>query len=155
MDIRHETIVMERRLAAPAERVFAAFADPRQRELWSAPGPDAEVRILQSEMRDGGSERSRCGTRGELQWDVAVTYHRVVPNAAIVFSETVSQDEAVLTCALVTFAFLPQHDGGTLLRLTDQVTSFVGEAGADGHRQGYGQALAHLARAVEAVTQDR
>ena len=148
MTPRHETLRFERRFDCPPERLFAAYADPRRREAWSAPGPDAEVRIEASDLRTGGAETARCGRRGDLGWTLRTAYHLVEPDRTITFTEVLSEGERILTVALVTFD-IAEDGAGCRLRLTDQVTSLVGQDGVAGHRAGYEAALANLAGALE------
>lgn len=140
----HETIIFDQPIAAPAARVFAAFADPVERAIWSAPSDDAEVRIDACDFRTEGSETARCGARGGLRYALDIRYHLIVPDQRIVFSEAVREHSNLLTVALITIEFTATTFG-TQLRLTDQVASFVGSEGIAGHRQGYTQSLARLA----------
>lgn len=143
MSIFHETIVLERRFEATPAQVFAAYADPRIREVWTAPSDDTAVTIETSDFRTGGAEVGRCGKPGAMNWVMKVTYHRVESDRLICFTEELWDGDALLTVALITFDIQP--DGaGARLALTDQVTSFVGEGGASGHRDGYEQALDNL-----------
>jgi len=144
LDIHHETLVFEREFNAPPERLFQSFTDPREREVWSAPTPDIEFVIDETDVRTGGSEIARCGSRGNLSWTMKVAYHKVTANEQITFTEELWDGEDILTVALITFEFVKTGQGGTHLRLTDQITSFVGQGGIQGHEEGYTKALANL-----------
>ena len=143
MTIHHETLRFERRFDCSPARLFEAYADTGQRAAWSAPGADAVVEIERSDLRPGGTERARCGGRGDLRWTLDTTYHVVEPDRTIAFTEVLTEGGRVLTVALVTFA-ISSDGAGCRLDLTDQVTSFVGPDGVTGHRQGYEAALANL-----------
>lgn len=144
MDLHHQTLVLDRHFdAAPAE-VFAAYADPAARAAWSAPTEDSVLEIDSCDFRDGGKETARCGPRGELKWTLAVTYHDVVPDARIVFTEELREGDFRLTIALVSFEMAAGENGGTDVRVTDQVASHVGTEGVDGHAEGYRVILANL-----------
>lgn len=146
MNIHHETVKLEKALPASPEKVFQAYTDPRMREKWSAPSPDTEIRIVDSDVSTGGTETGMCGTRGEaLNWRMVVAYHRVEENRLITFTEELWDGDAMLTVALITFDIRKEADGTCSLHLTDQITSFVGEAGVQGHRDGYTKALNNLA----------
>ncbi|MEM1389271.1 MAG: SRPBCC domain-containing protein [Pseudomonadota bacterium] len=147
MALFNDNFVLQRSLAASPARLYAAYADTAQRQIWSAPNPETRVVIETSSLRDGGREAAKCGAEGDLRFALDITYHRVVPDQLICFSEVLSQGEDVLTAALVTFAFVAQGPGAAVT-LTDQVTSFVGPEAAEGHRQGYASALANLERFV-------
>lgn len=144
MDLHHQTLVLERHFAATPAEVFAAFADPVARAAWSAPTEDAVVEIDSCEFRDGGRETARCGPKGNLGYNLAIVYHEVVPDTRIVFSEELSEGDFRLTVALVSFEMAPAADGGTDVRVTDQVASHVGAEGIEGHAEGYRCALANL-----------
>ncbi|MEX3007296.1 SRPBCC domain-containing protein [Hoeflea sp. TYP-13] len=145
----HGTIALERSFAAAPERLFSAFADPRARERWSAPSTDVEVRILESDLRTGGGETARCGPKGgPMNWETRISYHLVERPSLISFTEELRDGEQLLTVALITFDIVEADNGGTILRLTDQVTSFVGEGAVQGHREGYAAVLENLAVAL-------
>lgn len=148
MDIFHETLAFERTFDAPPERLFQAFADPRQREIWSAPTPETVIVIDETDLRTGGHETARCGSADALNWTMKVIYHRVEDGRLVTFTEELWDGAKLLTVALITFEFRKRGDAGTLLSLTDQVTSFVGEGGVSGHRDGYTKALANLAASL-------
>lgn len=146
MNIHHETISMEKALPATPEKVFRAYVDSKAREKWSAPEPGTELRIIESDVRTGGSEVAKCGTRGHaLNWRMDVAYHLVMEGKLITFTEELRDGDKMLTIALITFEIRKAADGTSILRLTDQVTSFVGEDGVKGHRHGYAKALENLA----------
>ncbi|MBF9036611.1 hypothetical protein HKCCE2091_20435 [Rhodobacterales bacterium HKCCE2091] len=145
MTIAHDTLTFDRRYDASPSRVWAAYADTRAREAWSAPTDTAEVSIDSVDFRSGGRETARCGTRGDMKWRLELTYHAVVPERTICFSEELWEGEMLLTVALISFEFEP--DGaGSRVRVTDQVASFVGGEGIEGHGEGYAQALDKLGR---------
>jgi uncharacterized protein YndB with AHSA1/START domain len=148
MNIHHETIAFERDFDAPPERLFEAYTDPKQRELWSAPTPTTVVVIDETDVRTGGRETARCGSKDNLNWTMKVVYHHVTENRLITFTEELWDGGDILTVALVTFDFEKRDAAGTRLKLTDQITSFVGQNGVVGHRDGYTKALANLAAAL-------
>ena len=148
MDIYHETLVFEREFSATPDRLFQAYADPKQREVWSAPTPETVIVIDESDVRTGGREIARCGSAENLNWTMKVAYHSVVENRLITFTEELWDGDSILTVALITFEFQPSGTNGTKLTLTDQVTSLVGEGGVAGHSDGYTKALANLAASL-------
>lgn len=148
MDIYHETLVFERDFKAPPERLFRAYTNPKEREVWSAPSPEAVIVIDQTDVRTGGREIARCGSADDLRWRLEVAYHRVIENRLISFTEELWEGDTILSIALITFDFEADGAKGTRLKLTDQITSFVGEDGVAGHREGYAKALANLAASL-------
>lgn len=151
MDMHHDTLVFASDFPVPPGRVFEAYADPRQREAWSAPGAGLACVIDETDVRTGGRETARMGHPDTLEYTAHTLYHFVEEGRRIVFTEELWMDGALLTVALVTFDIAPGDDGGTRLTLTDQITSLVGTEGVDGHRDGYGSILdllsAHLSPA--------
>jgi len=143
MEVVHETLTFDEQFPVPVTRLFRAFTDPREREAWSAPSESAEVRIDESDVRTGGTETLRCGARGELQFAGRIAYHRVEPETCIVYAEAMRQAADVMHAALVTVEFVGKGESSAL-RITDQVTSFVGEEGISGHRVGHTAALKNL-----------
>lgn len=56
MNIHHDTLVFERNFDAAPDRLFQAYANPREREVWSAPTPETVIQIDETDVRTGGSE---------------------------------------------------------------------------------------------------
>lgn len=148
-DIHHETIQLTHRYSASAKRVYAAYLNPRAREIWSAPNETSAVEIVSADIRSGGVEETRCGTKGDLEYRTEVRYHSVLANELITFSEALFHGESLLMVALITFEFRSVNERVTELVLTDQITSFVGRDGVEGHRVGFSAALANLQEIVE------
>ena len=147
--IHQETIRFERFFSVSPQRLFAAYIDPRERERWSAPSDTAAVRIENSDVRTGGTETTRCGAKDDLRYRTQVYYHLVEADRLISFSETLLDGESVLMAALITFEFHAVGGGGTRLVLSDQITSFVGPEGVEGHRLGFSSVLDNLQRRLE------
>jgi uncharacterized protein YndB with AHSA1/START domain len=143
LEIVHKTLSFERRFKASPEKVFAAYADTGTRASWSAPTPTAKVVIDECDFRNGGREVTRCGEGDDLNYGLNLVYHLIVDNRMICFSEELWMGDVPLTSALVTYDIQPDGDGSKLV-VTDQVTSFVGSEGLEGHGYGYEQALANL-----------
>ncbi len=154
MQVHHDTITIEREFAVSPAQLFAAYVDPSLREAWSTPSPTAEVRIDAAEVRTGGTERGRCGTKGDLRWTTEVSYLSVEADRHIIFTEVLKEGAQILTIALITFDFEEIADGGTKLLLTDQVTSLVGPDAIEGHREGYSQALENLESMTKGETEN-
>ena len=148
MEIHHETLVFERDFDVTPERLFQAYADPKEREVWSAPSPEIVIVIDETDVRTGGREIARCGSEGNLNWTMEVAYHWVTEDRQITFTEELWEGDKVLTVALITFDFEKRGATGTRLKLTDQITSFVGKGGVEGHSEGYTKALANLAASL-------
>ncbi|MEM6439600.1 MAG: SRPBCC domain-containing protein [Pseudomonadota bacterium] len=144
MDMTHDTVVFDRTFPVSPQRLFEAYADPKQREAWSPPFDGVEVRIDRSEVRTGGTETSRCGPTGDLKWRMEVAYHKVGPGAHICFTEALWEGDLLMTVSQSTFEISAAPEG-CRLKLTDQVASYIGREGIDGHREGYARSLDNLA----------
>lgn len=144
MEVTHDTVVFERVFPVSPDRLFQAYADPREREIWSPPFEGVEVKIDRSDVRSGGSETSRCGPSGDLKWRMDLSYHRVEPGAHICFTETLREGDMLMTVSQSTFEISAAPEG-CRLRLTDQVASYIGADGIEGHKEGYARSLDNLA----------
>ena len=145
--IAHETLTFVQPIAAPLSAVWAAFADSTQRATWSVPAGEAMV-FDQSNFHVGGRDEYRCGPRQTLEFFGLVDYVQIVPETPPPPTDLVASSGQTLAIALVTWEF--DHSGdSTLIRLTDQVTSFVGSGMIDGHRNGHAKALSQLRDFVE------
>lgn len=100
------------------------------------------------DISPGGTAEYRCGTPGELQFAVRAEYLVVEAEHLVVHTETVRMKDQVLASGVVSWAFTDQDDG-VLVSVTNQVTSFVGEAMLDGTRNGHAVALEQLAELLK------
>ena len=64
-DVLHATLVFERKIPAPPEKVFAALADPQARIAWGAPSDTAVLIYDESDFREGGRDCFRCGAKAD------------------------------------------------------------------------------------------
>jgi uncharacterized protein YndB with AHSA1/START domain len=134
-------LVMTRDIAAPRERVFAAWTDARQASRWWAP-QDCTPLSCEMDVRPGGAWRRRMrAPDGTVvtKWGV---YREVTAPERLVFtyrteSAGVIDPETVVT---VTFA-----DFGNRTRLTLRHTAFETDAARVGHQGGWTGALERLA----------
>jgi uncharacterized protein YndB with AHSA1/START domain len=136
--IRHDTIVLSRRLDRPRASVFAAFADDATRRRWiRMPGHDATYR---HDFRVGGGEDAAStfvfpdGRTERLA--NRLRYLDIVPDERVVMvSESIVDD--VLRWAALTTVELADDDGDSILSWTEQAafTTYSGTGDDD---------LAHL-----------
>lgn len=138
----HETLTFTQSINAPLAAVWEAYADPTQRVLWGVPAGEAQE-YDESDFCIGGRDKYRCGPPQSLEFSGTVDYVQIVPQSLIVHTDTVKARDQVLAVALLTWKFDINEDS-TLIRLTDQVTSFVGTDMVDGHRNGHNKALEQL-----------
>ena len=146
--LHHATVTFEREYAAPVERVFSEFADPRARAKWSAPSNDALV-YDEADFREGARDVFRCGPPDDLKFRGVTTYQVIIPNRCIISTESLSEGATQLAVALNTLEFEPTAEGAHL-RLTVQIVSFVGPGVVTGYESGNRNAMAGLAHHLAA-----
>lgn len=121
----HSTFAIERSYAKPAERVFAAFADPAQKRRWFGEGEHHELEDYSLDFRVGGVERMRSRFKpGSPFPGVPLTseavYQDIVPNRRIVVAATMAVGGVNISSSLVTFELLATPTG------TDLICTFQG-----------------------------
>lgn len=145
--IAHDTLKFSQSINASLSAVWVAFSDSAQRSVWGAPAGDAQV-YDESDFREGGRDVYRCGPPRALDFHGVVNYMQIVPGSLIVHTDTVVVKDQLLAIALLTWQF-ETHGATTQVRLTDQVTSFVGSDMIAGQRNGHTKALEQLCNFVE------
>jgi uncharacterized protein YndB with AHSA1/START domain len=141
----HVTLVFERDIPAPVEKVFTAFADPVTRSEWGAPSDTAVVIYDETDFREGGQDRFRCGSRSNPDIHGTTRYLDIVANRRVVSSETIVVEGKRLCASLTTLELTP--DGGkTKLKSTTQLSSFIGKDMVKGHETGTNASLDNLVR---------
>lgn len=126
---------VERTLAAPPERVFAAWTDPAILRRWYCPNPDLPLEVT-ADVRVGGRYRVDMGggrfvAEGE--------YTELVPGRVVAFTWRWTTSDAV---SAVRVELSPTPDGGTRLVLVH--TGLADADDAQGHREGWELELARL-----------
>jgi uncharacterized protein YndB with AHSA1/START domain len=139
----HATIVLERHYDAPPSRVYAEFADPSVRARWSTSSSD-ELVYDESAFKIGGRDVFRCGPKGDLRFRGETTYQFIAPGSCVVSSESLQAGSQHLAVSLNTME-LQEIAGGTNLKFTAQIVSFVGEDLIKGFEAGNRSALEGLA----------
>jgi uncharacterized protein YndB with AHSA1/START domain len=136
------SLTLKRRLAAPAEKVYAAWTDPAQLVRWFGPSntvPDSVRAEL--DVRVGGRFRASFKTDDGEHHEVGGTYREVVPNEKLVFSwawHTTPERESLVT------VLIKSEGEGAMLTLTHE--QFFDEMARDGHKQGWAGTLEKLDR---------
>jgi uncharacterized protein YndB with AHSA1/START domain len=147
-DVKHATLVFERICAAPIERVFAAFADPKERANWGTPSETAAFIYDKVDFREGGVDIFRCGDKSNPQYRGTTTYYEIVPNRRIVASEVVETEGRKLLITMSTTTFEPKGVE-TKVAVTAQLTSLAGDGMLDGAKFGHNASLDNLVEAMQ------
>ncbi len=136
------SLTLKRRLNAPPEKVYAAWAQPAKLAQWFGPDSGAVTRA-ELDLRVGGRYTIVFHTEDGEEHQVGGVYREVVPNQKLVFTwawRSTPERESLVT-------ILMKDDGdGTLLTLTHE--QFFDEAARDRHREGWSGALDNLERAL-------
>lgn len=140
--VRHGTTSLTREVAAPPDRVFAAFADFSLRQRWfRIPGDPAESRHT-LDFRVGGEEASR-GVFAPMGDPELIEYRSrfldIVENTRIVFSYELLVNGTRRTMAQVTVELAPLGTDHTRLIYTEQfvLVGFDGTGDQDyAHQRG-------------------
>lgn len=146
--VTHATLVFNRLCAAPVQRVFAAFADPMERERWGTPSENAAFAYDETNFRIGGRDVFRCGPKKNPRFRGIVTYLDILPNQRIISSEAVEIEGSRLFISLVTTTFEPKSKG-TKVNVTVQVISFAGAGMIEGIKDGNNASLDNLVKVVK------
>jgi uncharacterized protein YndB with AHSA1/START domain len=146
--VTHATLVFSRLCAAPVKRVFAAFADPMERERWGTPSENAAFIYDETNFQIGGRDVFRCGPKKNPQFRGVTTYFDIVPNQRIVSSETVETGGSRLFISLATTTF-ESKGKGTKVNVTVQIVSFAGASMIEGIKDGNNASLDNLVEAVK------
>jgi uncharacterized protein YndB with AHSA1/START domain len=146
----HSTITIERTYPVAPERVFAAWADPKQKRRWFAEGEGWSVLQFELDFREGGRETARFRddkSNAEIRNDGH--YEDILPNRRIVVAYTMSVGDRRISASLATVELRPQGDG-TRLVYTEQGAFFDGADGPRMREQGWRELLDRLAAQLEA-----
>src|SRR5262249_46951074 len=134
--IAHASFSVERTMAAPPSRVFAAFADPELKAEWFH-GPDGwRETVRDVDFREGGHETTAGEGPGERNNRFEAAYHVVEPDQQIVYSYVMFHNDVRLSVSVATIEFDAIDDGGaTRVVFTEQGAYFVGGEAANAERE--------------------
>ena len=141
-----DTIISKRRLDAPPDRVFRAWADEEDRRQWDVPGDGWVVASFSLDFREDGIETSRFGPEGD---PVAENFGRylLIQRPQRIVSAGVMRSARTGEVSSTTMLTLQlEADGdGTQLTLIDQSVYLGAGETVDMREQGWTTILDKLA----------
>jgi uncharacterized protein YndB with AHSA1/START domain len=132
-------IRLERRIAAPPERVYAAWTEPALLSRWFCPNPELALNVT-ADVVVGGAYRVDMGGGHYVAEGV---YTELTPSRVVAFTWQWASSPDPVTQVRVE---LEPTDVGTRLVLVQ--TGLADPEDARGHREGWELALARLAGVV-------
>lgn len=139
----HATFALERTYPAAPARVFAAFADPREKARWMGCHDDWRTLEYEMDFRVGGREVNRTQPPAGAVHGMEARYHDIVPGQRIVYSYAMTVGDEPISISLVTLEFEPA-DGGTRLTFTEQGAFLDGHQHPSDREAGTGIGLDRL-----------
>jgi uncharacterized protein YndB with AHSA1/START domain len=135
------SLVLKRRIKAPAEKVYEAWTRPEQMTRWWGVTGHSNPPIAETDLRVGGRFRVQFWGQDGQQHSVGGLYREVVPNRRLVFSwawQSTPERQSQVSIDLK-----PDGDG-TVLTLTHE--HFADQKACDDHRVGWTHGLDNLER---------
>ena len=113
------TFTIERKLAAPPQEVFGAFADVKQKSRMLAPSdddaPDEPFAHGEFDFRVGGHERFEFDEEDGRKMQYDAMYYDIVPNQRIVYSYEMYADGARISVSVASIQLLEATASTTLI----------------------------------------
>jgi uncharacterized protein YndB with AHSA1/START domain len=132
------TVVLERRYAAPVERVFNAWSTPEAITAWSDPGPGWSLQLTAFAFREGHEDTCEFGPIGESPWRNSARYEQIVPGRLIQQTCVLRRDGKLEFSGVLAVEFAPDGDEACCLRLVETgLYAMAGEDPAAGHAAGW------------------
>ena len=140
-----DAIVAEvrRRLRAPPEKVFSAFADAALVSRWLTPSPEIRLSVIEFDFCVGGRYRFAYLIPGAQTMHVDGAYQSIEPPSKIVFSWNIAPPDEHAGLQSVVIVNIAQDGDGSELHIRHERLSLAGSV--ERHRAGWRGALDQLA----------
>jgi uncharacterized protein YndB with AHSA1/START domain len=129
----HTILTIERRIQAPPDRVFDAWATPEAKRRWFACHQDWSSLDYALDFRVGGREINRVADSDGVVHAYQALYIDIVPRTRIIYAYDMMLDSARISASLATVTLAAGATGGTALVFTEQ-TVFLDGYGDNGSR---------------------
>ncbi len=149
-EVIHDTFTIERTLAAPPARVFAAFSTEEAKHSWFGGGDGWEQGPTAFDFRVGGHEKDVGTHASGFTSRMELTYFDIVDDERIVYTYEMYIDDNKMSVSVASIEFHP--DGtGTRLVMTEHGVYVDGEVdGPAGRFEGTNGLLDALTTYVDA-----
>jgi len=108
----HASFTIERRLAFPVAKVFAAFATSEAKAQWFGGDEGAWTPLRREfDFRVGGREQAVGAWKDGPVSAFEAVYHDIVPDRRIVFAYSMRIDDRLISVSLTTIEFWPDGEG--------------------------------------------
>lgn len=147
MSIIEGTVDLTKEFARPVDAVFSAWSTEDAQRTWSDPGEGWEFRFERFRFAVGDTDVCRFGLVRGRQYINESRYLEIEAGRRIVFSTSLVGDARLIFAGTVAVTFEPAGEG-TRVRLVEQGLYLDGQDDVAGHRSGWENSLASLARYV-------
>jgi uncharacterized protein YndB with AHSA1/START domain len=140
---------MTRSIGTSPARLFHLLTDPRMREIWGAPSDDAVMVLETEDLREGGTERHRCGPKEAPEFEIETIWYKIAEPTAACFTETLEIGGERIFTSLVTYTVIGSGKSAEL-KVEIAITGFVeGEDMTGDIRDGWTSGLSKLQKLAE------
>jgi len=145
-------LVLTRIIAAPRERVFAAFTRAEQLARWWGPF-DYTSEVHHLDARVGGAIRLEMRSPSGLGHPMTGTFEELAPPERLVFLTQATDERGGVDLEVRNTITLVERDGATELTLVAEIIGMtaVGATYRSGMAAGWGQSLDRLAELAEST----
>ncbi|MCB1591342.1 MAG: SRPBCC domain-containing protein [Alphaproteobacteria bacterium] len=132
---------LERLLDDTRQRVFEAWTDPDQLEIWCKPF-DFTISHQEGDIIEGGSYRCCLqSSDGRDHW-LSGVYREIIPNEKIVFTHQWDDMGGVKGAETLITVTFEEHEGQT--KMTFRQEGFFSEESLEAHKGGWSEAFENL-----------
>lgn len=145
----HPTLAFERDFTISPAKLWHLLTDANMREKWGAPSEDAILTMEETDFREGGFERHRCGPKDNPEFHVETRWYKIDAPEMACFTETIDVPGMRLFTSLVTYN-VTETPAGAALKIDVAVSGFTGEDVSADVQQGWEGGLASLEKLAQA-----